>query len=96
MSIFKYQTDITKFKHTNECVDYTPPFLTKSLPGLSSKNVQVEDDLRNATRIKTRCQLDTPKLSLTNGCDNKREITEMIKQTVKQCESKILDGYIPK
>ncbi len=54
-SIFDYVVDNSKFINQNECNNYTPPFLTYIPTGVSSKNVDVENDLKGMTRPYTRC-----------------------------------------
>lgn len=54
-SIFDYVVDNSKFINQNECNNYTPPFLTYIPTGISSKNVDVENDLKGMTRPYTRC-----------------------------------------
>jgi hypothetical protein len=54
-SIFNYVVDDSKFINVNECNNYTPPFLTYIPTGVSSKNMDIEHDLKGMTRPYTRC-----------------------------------------
>lgn len=54
-SIFDYITDDSMFVNTQECSNYTPPFLAYVPKGIVSKNVDAESDLRGITRPSSTC-----------------------------------------
>jgi hypothetical protein len=54
-SIFDYMTDNSIFVNRNACDDFTPPFQAYIPTGTSSMNIDIENDLRGANRINTKC-----------------------------------------
>lgn len=54
-SIFNYVTDTSMFINNNNCFDATPPFLNYIPNGIPTQNIDIENDLRGATRNNTKC-----------------------------------------
>ena len=54
-SIFNYIVDNNMFVNQNSCFDTTPPFLNYIPIGIPTQNVDIENELRGATRNNTRC-----------------------------------------
>lgn len=54
-SIFDYVLDSSMYVNKNECNNYTAPFLTYIPSGVSSKNIEIENDLKGISRIFTKC-----------------------------------------
>ena len=54
-SIFDYVLDNSMYVNKNECNNYTAPFLTYIPTGVSSKNIEIENDLKGISRIFTKC-----------------------------------------
>ena len=83
-SIFQYVVDTTKFVNQNECNNYTPPFLTYIPTGVSSRSVDIENDLKGITRPYSKCDscqfnapiMDAKKLNENNKpeCEHRHNI----------------------
>lgn len=73
-SIFSYITDTTMFINKNQCLDTTPTFLSYTPIGIPTQNIDIESNLRGASRNNTRCascKYQPDNLELTgNGKDN--------------------------
>jgi len=54
-SIFDYITDNAQFINKAKCFDSTPPFIGYMPMGIHSQNVDLENELRGATRVNTKC-----------------------------------------
>jgi hypothetical protein len=54
-SIFNYILDTSRFVNTNECNNYTAPFLTYIPTGTPYINVDIENDLKGMSRITSKC-----------------------------------------
>lgn len=53
---FNWITDSNSKTQVN-CVDFTPPFLNYTPSGISTQNVDVENDLKGIVRKNTRCSM---------------------------------------
>lgn len=101
-SIFDYVVDDSKFINTNECNNYTAPFLTYIPTGVSVKNVDIENDLKGMTRPYTRCtdcQYSGDVVDATNDVLFKTKPMNVHPNNKKECASKyniLPNGYIPK
>ena len=92
-SVFSYLMDNTKFINENECTDFTPPFLTRSMPGLASKDLDVENELRNINKKKSRCDetIYKPNLNMMSQCNgsvDKEQLKEIMKTSINECDKK--------
>lgn len=82
-SIFDYVVDDSKYINNNECNNYTAPFLTYIPTGVSTKNVDIENELKGMTRPYTRCTncqysgqvSDTKEQPMNVHPNNKKECT---------------------
>ena len=54
-SIFNYIVDNSMYINKNECNNYTAPFLTYIPSGVSSKNVDLENELKGMNRPTSKC-----------------------------------------
>lgn len=54
-SIFSYMTDVNMFVNKNDCFDPTPGFLNYNRIKPPQQNIDIENDLRGAIRINTKC-----------------------------------------
>lgn len=54
-SIFDYVTDVSLYKNEKQCADFTPPFLGYVQAGIPQMNVDIENDLRGADRLVSKC-----------------------------------------
>lgn len=94
-SIFNYVTDTTMFINKNQCFDVTPPFLNYIPSGIQVQNIDIENELRGATRPNTRCasckfSSKNPELA-SNGLD------KTVRYNQHQCEpqnSILPNGYM--
>jgi hypothetical protein len=94
-SIFDYVTDTSMFINKANCFDSTPPFIGYIPIGVQSQNVDIENELRGATRPNTKCttckyQSQQPNLA-SNGLNNQ------IMYNKHQCEASnqiLPNGYM--
>ena len=54
-TIMGYMLDSSMYINKNECNNYTPPFLTYISMGIPEKNIEIENSLRNANVLNSRC-----------------------------------------
>jgi hypothetical protein len=54
-SIFDYYTDTSMFVNKNKCNDFTPPFISYIPIGTTSKNINLENELKGMTRSNSLC-----------------------------------------
>jgi hypothetical protein len=54
-SIFAYQMDTTQWVNDNECSLTNPTFLAYIPTGVLPHSIEVEDELRNQTRLSSKC-----------------------------------------
>lgn len=56
-SIFNYIVDNSMYINKNECNNYVAPFLTYIPTGVSSRNVDIENDLKGMNRPFSKCEM---------------------------------------
>lgn len=54
-SISDYVFDTSRFVNTNECNNYSPPFLTYIPSGIPKMNIDIENDLKGMSQPITKC-----------------------------------------
>lgn len=54
-SIFNYIVDSSRFINTNECNNYTAPFLTYIPTGTPILNIDIENELKGMSRLTSKC-----------------------------------------
>lgn len=95
-SIFNYVIDTSMYVNKNECNNYTAPFLTYIPSGVSSRNVDIENDLKGISRIFTKCikcKYSPEDVSNTN------KKLDVYPNNKKECEHEfniVPKGYLPK
>lgn len=102
-SIFDYVVDNSKYINNNECNNFTPPFLTYIPTGVSSKNVDIENDLKGMSRPYTRCascQYTGQVVDANNAADVvKKQKINVHPNNKKECGTKhqiLPNGYVQK
>jgi hypothetical protein len=95
-SIFDYVTDTSMFVNKGNCFDATPPFIGYIPIGVQNQNIDIENELRGATRPNTRCtsckyQSQQPDLA-SNGSRN----VEFNKHECKPEQQILPNGYLRK
>lgn len=101
-SIFDYVVDKSMYKNENECNNYTAPFLTYIPSGVTSKNVDIENDLKGMTRLNTKCinckfTPDEEELQLPQIQTNKK-LYDQFPNNKSECDMKhniLPQGYLP-
>lgn len=53
--IFDYVIDNSMYVNTNECNNFTPPFISYIPSGIKSQNIDIENELRGSNYKNTKC-----------------------------------------
>lgn len=94
-SIFDYVLDNSMYINKNECNNYTAPFLTYIPTGVSSKNIEIENDLKGISRVFTKCikcKYQPDDLSQSN---KKLDLYPNNKQECEHQYNILPNGYLP-
>lgn len=102
-SIFNYVLDNSMYINKNECNNYTAPFLTYIPTGVSSRSIDIENDLKGISRINTKCinckyiPENIPESMQNNASPTNEKMLDIYPNNKKECEHQyniLPNGYL--